>query len=50
MVEIMSPQLVELAQREARTIYEEDPDLKLSEHQLLAERISMLYADSGDVS
>jgi len=50
MVELMSPQLVDLAQREARTIYEEDPDLQLPEHQLLAERISILYSDSGDVS
>jgi len=50
MVELMSPELVELAQREARTLYEEDPDLELPEHQLLAERISILYDDSGDVS
>ncbi len=50
MVELMSPNLVDLAQREARTIYEEDPDLQLPEHQLLAERISILYSDSGDVS
>ena len=50
MVELMSPQLVDLAQREARTIYAEDPDLQLPEHQLLAERISILYSDSGDVS
>ncbi len=50
MVELMSPELVELAQREARTLYEEDPDLQLPEHQLLAERINMLYDDSGDVS
>lgn len=50
MVDLMSPELVDLAQREARTIYEEDPDLQLPEHQLLYERISMLYSDSGDVS
>lgn len=50
MVELMSPELVDLAQREARTIYEEDPDLQLPEHQLLFERINMLYSDTGDVS
>jgi len=50
LVELMSPELVELGQREARTLYEEDPDLELPEHQLLAERITSLYADSGDVS
>ena len=50
MIELTSPQLVELAQREARTLYEEDPELKLPEHRLLAERIASLYADSADVS
>ena len=50
MVELTTPQLVELAQREARTLYEEDPELKLPAHQLLAERIAARYADSGDVS
>lgn len=50
MVELMSPDLVELARQEARTLYEEDPELQLPEHQLLAERINMLYDDSGDVS
>ncbi len=50
MIELMSPDLVELAQQEARTLYEEDPDLQLPEHLLLAERINMLYNDSGDVS
>ena len=50
LVELMSPELVELGQREARTLYEEDPDLELPEHQLLAERITSLYSDSGDVS
>lgn len=49
-IELTSPQLVELAQREAHTLYEEDPALKLPEHRLLAERIASLYADSADVS
>jgi hypothetical protein len=50
MVELMKPELVELAQKEARTLYEEDPDLHLPEHQLLANRINQLYNTSGDVS
>ena len=50
MIELTAPQLVELAQREARTLYEEDPELKLPAHRLLAERIAARYADSGDVS
>ncbi len=50
MSELVSPGLVAEAQREARTIYEEDPDLQLPQHQLLADCISRLYADSGDLS
>ena len=50
MAAAMSPPLVELAQREARTLYEEDPELKLPAHRLLAELIAGLYPDSGDVS
>jgi hypothetical protein len=46
----MSPQLVELAQREARTIYEEDPDLGQEQHRLLAQRVRMLHNERSDVS
>ena len=49
-IESMPPELVELAQREARTLYEEDPELKLSAHRLLAERIAAQYANPADVS
>ncbi|MDE2951141.1 MAG: ATP-dependent DNA helicase RecG [Chloroflexota bacterium] len=45
-----SPELVQLAQREARTIYEEDPSLTLPEHQLLARRISQLYTEQSELS
>ncbi|MCY4017934.1 MAG: ATP-dependent DNA helicase RecG [Chloroflexi bacterium] len=45
-----SPELVQLAQREARTIYEEDPSLTLPEHQLLARRISQLFAEQSELS
>ncbi|RMF78361.1 MAG: ATP-dependent DNA helicase RecG [Chloroflexi bacterium] len=50
LVELMSPHLVELAQREARTIYEEDPDLRKPEHHLLAQRVVMLHNEESDLS
>jgi ATP-dependent DNA helicase RecG len=50
LAESMTPSLVELAQREARTLFEEDPDLRLPEHQLLAKRVQMLYNPDSDVS
>lgn len=50
LVEMMSPELVDLAQREARTLYAEDPELQLPEHRLLAQQIGILYGESGDVS
>ena len=40
---IASPELVALAQREARTLYEEDPALDLPQHQLLKARIAAKY-------
>jgi ATP-dependent DNA helicase RecG len=48
--EFITPQLVELAQREARTIYEEDPDLTLEPHRLLAQRVQILKDERSDVS
>lgn len=45
-----SPDLVQLAQREARVIYEEDPSLALTEHQLLARRVSQLYTEQSELS
>jgi ATP-dependent DNA helicase RecG len=50
LVQEMTPQLVELAQREARTIYEEDPSLALEQHALLAERVRLLQDERSDVS
>ncbi len=50
LMEAMTPELVELAQREARTIYVEDPYLSQEVHHLLAERVDMLYNDQSDVS
>ncbi len=45
-----TPALVSLAQREARTVYAEDPELKLPEHRLLAERVLMWHAAGTDLS
>ncbi len=50
LAEVMTPQLVEMAQREARTIYEEDPDLSQPQHHLLAQRVNMLHNNRSDVS
>jgi ATP-dependent DNA helicase RecG len=50
LVQEMTPQLVELAQREARTIYEEDADLTQEQHHLLAQRVAMLHNERSDVS
>jgi ATP-dependent DNA helicase RecG len=50
LAEFMTPQLVELAQREARTIYEEDPTLSQEQHQLLSKRVYLLQDDRSDVS
>jgi ATP-dependent DNA helicase RecG len=50
LADVMTPQLVELAQREARTIYEEDPYLERPEHYLLAQRVKMIYQPQSDVS
>lgn len=49
-MDAMTPQLVGLAQREARTIYEEDPYLEQDEHRLLRQRVAMLYHEESDVS
>jgi ATP-dependent DNA helicase RecG len=50
LAEAMMPSLVELAQREARTLFAEDPTLALFEHQLLAQRVHMLYNPDSDIS
>ncbi|MCA9911429.1 MAG: ATP-dependent DNA helicase RecG, partial [Anaerolineae bacterium] len=50
LMEDMSPELVELAQREARTIFEEDPELRQQQYQLLAQRVHMLHDARSDIS
>jgi len=50
LVELMNPRLVELAQREARTVYADDPPLARPEHQLLAQRLQALAERRGDIS
>lgn len=46
----MDPELVELAQREARTVFAEDPLLQSDEYRLLAGRVNALINESGDIS
>jgi ATP-dependent DNA helicase RecG len=46
---LMDAHLVEQVQREARALYEHDPELQLPEHQALAERIAWLDRQ-GDIS
>jgi ATP-dependent DNA helicase RecG len=50
MIESITPDLVELAQREARTIYVEDPYLQAPEHRLLAQRVQIMQDERSDVS
>jgi ATP-dependent DNA helicase RecG len=50
LTELMNPKLVELAQREARTVYAEDPNLIHPEHHLLAQRIQVLLGQRADIS
>ena len=50
LMEGITPDLVSLAQREARTIYEEDPYLVHEQHRLLAQRVNMLHNDDSDLS
>jgi ATP-dependent DNA helicase RecG len=50
LAELMTPDLVALAQQEARTIYDADPDLSNPQHYLLAQMVSMMRQDESDVS
>ena len=50
LAQAVNPHLVELAQREARTVYAEDPDLAAPEHEFLAWRVSALLDRRADVS
>jgi ATP-dependent DNA helicase RecG len=51
LAEFITPDLATIAQREARTLYEADPNLQEPQHVLLADAVSRLYADSeGDIS
>lgn len=50
LMEGVTPELVEVAQREARTLFAEDPDLTQPEHRLLAERVAMLRDERSDLS
>ncbi len=50
LAEIMNPKLVELAQREAKTLFAEDPHLEQPEHTLLAQRVRHLVDLRADIS
>jgi ATP-dependent DNA helicase RecG len=50
LVKEMTPHVVVLAQREARTFFEEVPRLSQEEHRLLAQRVAMLHNERTDVS
>lgn len=50
MADYITPELVELAQREARTIYAEDPYLAAEAHQLLAQRVQIMHDERADIS
>ena len=50
MAEFMTPQLVEMARREARTLALEDPALALPQHELLSFRVNRLRDRRSDVS
>lgn len=50
LLESMSEDIVSIAQREARTIYEIDPELADDEHRLLRQRVRMLQDERSDLS
>lgn len=50
MLDPETSELIKEAQFEARTLIEEDPDLQLPEHQLLAAFVSQLYPDGSEMS
>jgi ATP-dependent DNA helicase RecG len=50
LAEWITPQLVELTQREARTVYAEDTHLDHPEHHLLARRVRALLDQRADIS
>ena len=50
MLDSGNSKLIEEAQFEARTLVEEDPDLQLPEHQLLAAFVSQLYPTDSELS
>ena len=50
MASLLDMELLELAQKEARALYETDPDLTQPEHQLLRERVQQFWEHAADVS
>ncbi len=50
LLEAMSEDIVTIAQQEARTIYEVDPELSADEHRLLRQRVRLLADERSDLS
>ncbi len=50
LLEAVSPELVEMAQREAQTIFYEDPLLEREDHALLNQRVALLRDERSDLS
>lgn len=48
--DLLDIELIDLVQREARSLFESDPDLQRPEHQALARRIAEFTEQLGDVS
>jgi ATP-dependent DNA helicase RecG len=47
---LLDMDMLKIAQTEAQTIAETDPELELPEHQLLRQRVARFWQDAGDVS
>ena len=52
LAEYMTPHMVEMAQQEARALYEEDAALEAAEHRLLRQKLTLVYGNdpSAEVS
>ncbi len=49
LAEFVTPELVELALQEARTLYEADPLLEQPEHHLLAQRVALMRREASEL-
>ena len=42
--------LLEVARKEAKTLFEEDPQLENPEHEILGQQVEVLWQQAGDIS